>query len=178
MKIIDLTQSLYDDMPVYPGDPKVEIKQVLTLAKHGWNMNSISLPAHIATHVNVPLHAVNGGKTLDDYPVDAFIGNTVVFQCLSSIRSGIGLLFEHASIQDNIVRKIIQIRPRFVGVQDYFESESELKTEKLLLKEGIISFEGLIKVDKLPKNKEFMFYGLPLKIKGGDGSPVRAIALI
>ncbi len=63
-------------------------------------------------------------------------------------------------------------------MQGYFETDSELETEKLLLREGIISFEGLVHIDKLPKDKEFMFYGVPLKIKNGDGSPVRAFAQI
>ncbi len=98
MKIVDLSQPLYDSMPVYPGDPEVEIKQVLKLAKDGWNMNVVSLPAHIATHVNVPLHAVENGKTLDDYSVDAFCGKDAVFQGLKSIKPGIGLLFRNAAM--------------------------------------------------------------------------------
>ncbi len=141
-------------------------------------MNSISFPAHIATHVNVPIHACKGGKTLDDYPIASFFGTSVVFQNLESVQTGVGLLFECAFIQDEVVQKIITIKPKFVGVQGYFESDSELETEKYLLKEGIISFEGLIDVDKLPRNKAFTFYGLPLKITNGDGSPVRAFAVI
>lgn len=178
MKIIDLSQSLYDGMPVYPGDPEVKIKRVLTLAKDGWNMNVISLPTHIATHANVPIHAVEKGKTLDDYPIDAFCGRAVVFQSAQSIQSGLGLIFENASISKEAAQKIIDTRSKFVGVQGYFESESELETEKLLLRNGIISFEGLTNVNKLPKNKEFMFYGIPLKITDGDGSPIRAFAQI
>ena len=178
MKIIDLSQSLSDAMPVYPGDPEVSIKRVLTLAKDGWNMNVISLPAHIATHVNVPIHGVGNGKTLDDYSVDAFCGRSVVFRSLQDIRSGVGVLFENAALPVDVVKKIIEIKPKFIGVQGYFESESELATEKRTLKEGIVSFEGLIHIEKLPKDKEFTFYGLPLMIKGGDGSPIRAIAVI
>ena len=178
MKIIDLAQPLYDKMPVYPGDPEVQIRQISFLAKDGWNMNTIFLPAHIATHVNVPIHGVEEGKTLDNYSVDSFVGKSVVFKNLESVKAGIGLFFEQASIKDKVMQKIIKIRPKFVGVQGYFESDKELETEKLLLKLGIISFEGLINVNKLPKDKEFMFYGLPLKIKDGDGSPVRAIAVI
>jgi len=114
MKFIDLTQKLYNKMPVYPNDPAVEIKQVFFLAKDGWNMNTIFLPTHIGTHVNVPIHAVEGGKTLDDYSVDSFVGKSVVFNGLEGI------------------------------------------------KKGIISFEGLVNIDKLPKDKDFMFYRINL----------------
>jgi len=178
MKFIDLTQPLFDGMPVYPGDPEVSIKPALTLAKDGWNMNVINLPAHIATHVNVPFHAVEGGKTLDDYPVDAFIGKSVVYQKPEDIQAGIGLLFERAADVVPLVQKIIELKPKFVGVQEYFESEPELAAEKALLAAGIISFEGLVNVGELPKNTEFMFSGVPLKIKAGDGSPIRAFATL
>jgi len=43
---------------------------------------------------------------------------------------------------------------------------------------GIISYENLVNTEKLPGDKQFMFYGYPLKIKDGDGSPVRAVAVI
>ena len=35
MKIIDLSQPLYDGMDAYPGDPEVHIKQIHTLNKEG-----------------------------------------------------------------------------------------------------------------------------------------------
>ena len=37
--------------------------------------------------------------------------------------------------------------------------------------------ENLTNLDKL-LGKDFTFVALPLKIKGGDGSPVRAVALL
>ena len=39
-------------------------------------------------------------------------------------------------------------------------------------------YTGLVNLECLPKQETFIFYGLPLKIKSGDGSPVRAIAII
>lgn len=177
MIVIDLSQPIYNKMPVYPGDPEVAIKKFLFLAKDGWNMNTISLPAHIGTHVNVPIHGIKKGKTLDDYLIGAFMGKSAVFKNLRSIKADIGIFFEQASINDEAIKKIIEIKPKFVGVQGYFESEKELGAEKLFLKQGIISFEGLINIDKL-KDKQFVFYGLPLKIKDGDGSPIRAVAIL
>lgn len=45
------------------------------------------------------------------------------------------------------------------------------------LSRGICIFEGLINLDKIPA-KRFFFIGLPLKLQGGTGSPIRAVALI
>ncbi len=50
------------------------------------------------------------------------------------------------------------------------------KVHKTLLKAEIVIVEGLAYLDKLKKDRVF-FIAAPLKIKGRDGSPVRAIAI-
>jgi arylformamidase len=52
----------------------------------------------------------------------------------------------------------------------------DARIEKDLLAAGIISFENLANLNELPES--FVFYGMPLHIRGGDGSPVRAFAVI
>jgi arylformamidase len=47
---------------------------------------------------------------------------------------------------------------------------------EILLSNSVIIVEGLVNLEDL-ENDEFTFYTLPLKIKGRDGSPVRAIAI-
>lgn len=41
----------------------------------------------------------------------------------------------------------------------------------------MITYTDLVNLEDLPYNQSFTFYGLPLKIKNGDGSPVRAMAI-
>lgn len=43
---------------------------------------------------------------------------------------------------------------------------------------GISHYEWLVNLEELVGKGEFMFYGLPLKFKGGSGSPVRAYAVV
>jgi kynurenine formamidase len=43
---------------------------------------------------------------------------------------------------------------------------------------GISHYEWLVNLEELVGKGEFMFYGLPLKFKGGSGSPVRAYAVL
>jgi len=50
--------------------------------------------------------------------------------------------------------------------------------EQRLLRHGIITFTDLVNLEKLPPDKDFTFYGVPLKIKDGDGSPIRAFAVL
>lgn len=176
MKIIDLSLPIYDGMPVYPGDPEVEIKQVHTLAKQGWNLRTLFLNTHLGTHVNVPLHMTNNGKTLDDFPIEAFCGKAVVYQDDVDVNPNFGVIFTSVNIDKRLADLIINKSPRFVGLA--VEHEFDIEIEKKLLEAGIISYENLVNTEKLPIGKQFMFYGFPLKIKGGDGSPVRATAII
>lgn len=176
MKIIDLTQPLFSGMPVYPGDPEVKIEQVHTLEKQGWNLRTLFLNTHLGTHVNAPAHMMNNGKTLDDFPLEVFCGKAVVYQDDSDINPSLGVIFSSVNIDKRLAELIIKKKPRFVGLAA--EQEFDIEIEKKLLQAGIISYENLVNTEKLPIGKQFMFYGFPLKIKGGDGSPVRAAAVI
>jgi len=171
---IDLTLSLYKDIPVFPGDPEVEIKQVHFLEKHGWNMATVSFPTHIATHVNVPIHMVDNGKTLDDYPLDMFMGNAVLYEKDIPFKKDLGYIFESQNITKEIVDQLIKTPVKFIALPA--KHEFDIEFERVLLEHGQISFENLTNTEKLPKT--FFFAGVPLKIQKGDGSPVRAYATI
>jgi kynurenine formamidase len=171
MKIIDLTMSIHNGMFVYPSTPEVNIKQLLTMDKDGWNMKRIHINGHDGTHVNAPIHCTKNGKTLDDYDVSDFCGECVLHEIDSDIKSGMGIIFTK-QITMETAKHIVRIRPKFVGLV----VEADEKIEQYLLNNGIILFERLANTDKLPKL--FLFYGVPLKIKDGDGSPVRAFAVL
>ena len=174
MNIIDLTLPLFDGMPVYPGDPDVHIKQVHTLAQHGWNMATVSFPTHIATHVNVPLHMVENGKTLDDFPLDSFFGEAELYKPGMEFSFERGVIFAQENLTSEIVKQMLVTPPKFFGLSSEFEFDLEL--EKRTLEREIISFENLANTDQLPRR--FIFYGVPLKLREGDGSPVRAFAVL
>ena len=74
----------------------------------------------------------------------------------------------------DLAQVIVKKRPPFIGLSSEFEIDEDV--EKNLLKNDIICFERLANTENLPKS--FFFHGAPLKIKEGDGSPVRAYATI
>lgn len=161
-------------MPVYPGDPEVSIKEVHHINEEGWNLRTIFISTHLGTHVNVPYHMVTGGQNLDNYKINDFIGETIVYESNEDIEEGKGVLFRSNNITKEIADKIIEIKPKFVCLSSKFEFDIEI--EKYLLENGIISFENVENTDELPKG--FTFYGVPLNIKEADGSPVRAFAVL
>ena len=56
MKILDLSLEIYSGMPVFQGDPEVQIDQECMIEVHEWNMKRIHINSHDGTHLNVPIH--------------------------------------------------------------------------------------------------------------------------
>lgn len=77
-------------MPVYPGDPEPSFVPAATLEKNGVNLTRMTLGSHTGTHVDAPMHFVQGGMTVDQIPVSRFIGEAYVAD-LSSKQIGSGI---------------------------------------------------------------------------------------
>ena len=57
-------------------------------------------------------------------------------------------------------------------------SESFFAQHRLCRELGMSHWEWLVNLEELVGKGEFQFYGVPLKFKGGSGSPVRAFAIV
>ena len=176
MKIIDLSQTLENGMPVYPGDPKVKIEQIHNLNKEGWRLRLLSFGSHTGSHVDAPAHMDEGGQTLDQLSIGKFIGKARVVSVEENFPLNTGLVFSSGKIDVALFDKVVAVKPLFVGVGN--EAELTVEMEQRLLRHGIITFTDLVNLEKLPPDKDFTFYGVPLKIKDGDGSPIRAFAVV
>lgn len=88
-RLVDLTLPLKRGMPVYPGDPPVEMSEALTIAEHGASVHALSLGTHAGTHVDAPSHMIEGATGIDVLSVlDACIGNAYVLDCCEYISGG------------------------------------------------------------------------------------------
>jgi kynurenine formamidase len=76
MELIDLSRVIYDGMPKIPVLPEVHVEKFFDLSKgHPLNVTALSLPCHAGTHVDAPIHIVPDGKSIEELPLDAFVGN-------------------------------------------------------------------------------------------------------
>lgn len=171
MKVIDLSVGIKSNMPGYPGDPKVKIDLVHTYKSHGWQLRNISLGSHSGSHVDAFSHMHKDMESIDKISLDRFFGPAQLVSVDDFFPSHIGLLFNEV-IGIDMLDKLLAACPNFVG------GDLSEDLERALLKNKIVTYTNLVNLELLPKNNNFMFYGLPLKIKAGDGSPVRAIAII
>lgn len=171
MRVIDLSEPIVDRMPVYPGDPEVKVEVVHTHEEHTWELRQLTLGTHTGTHVDAFSHMHKEGKTIDEIPVERFFGTAQVVKLDSEWPVDQGLLFIEEIGMEQFGR-IQQANPTFVG------GKITEDVERKLLAIGIITYTNLVNLELLPLSRNFMFYGLPLKIKQGDGSPVRAVAIL
>lgn len=175
MTVVDLSQTLKTGMRVYPGDPSVKIVQVHNLNREGWRLKNLSMGSHTGTHVDAFSHMDKNGNTLDKIPPDKFFGPAVFLKSTDKLPNNKGLIFGKDRLRIEDFNKIISAKPLFLGIS--INCDFPVPLERKLLQFGVIIFGNLVNVEKLPKKKIFMFYGLPLKIKDGDGSPIRAVAI-
>jgi kynurenine formamidase len=68
----DLTRRIESGMPVYPGDPPTSVAAHATYEADRYRGSTLELGSHAGTHVDAPSHTERDGRTLDEFPVDAF----------------------------------------------------------------------------------------------------------
>ncbi|WP_328584586.1 cyclase family protein [Streptomyces sp. NBC_00370] len=74
---LDLSVPLVTGMPVYPGDPEVEITTALRAAEDGVNVLRVHLGSQSGTHVDAPYHVDDQWPALDELPLERFTGPAV-----------------------------------------------------------------------------------------------------
>jgi arylformamidase len=77
-RIIDLSQPLRSDEYSNPGLPMVLINITATHDKDGWMAETVYTGLHAGTHIDAPAHKLKNGKTISDYPLERFQGDSVV----------------------------------------------------------------------------------------------------
>ena len=81
MKIIDLTHPIAENMPMYPGTDAPTLHVAYSHEEYGFMETRISLFSHTGTHIDAPAHLFADGFTLDQYPVEQFVGKALVIDC-------------------------------------------------------------------------------------------------
>lgn len=202
---IDISIPLRDAMAHWPGDPPVSIRRVKDIARGDKaNLSVISMGAHSGTHVDAPLHFINGGQGIDDIPLEALVGRVRVVDIKDPesikpaelaghrLRRGERILFktENSSRvwqQDGFVEDFVFISDaaadflagrgvRLVGV-DYL-SVGSFKQGGGYVHQTLLG-NGIFIIEGLNLSQvapgKYDLICLPLRITGGDGAPARAI---
>jgi arylformamidase len=81
MQIIDVSLTLSDKLPVWPGDPRVSLERVHKI-EDGANANvsRLDLQVHSGTHIDAPVHFLPGEKGVDSIHLQELIGPCFVLE--------------------------------------------------------------------------------------------------
>jgi len=86
MKIYDISVPITPDMPVWPGDPAVDLQQVTAIALgDSANISQLSMSVHTGTHIDAPKHFIDNGNTIGQIPLDKLVGEVLVMQIDHSV---------------------------------------------------------------------------------------------
>lgn len=81
MKVIDLTHTIREDMPVYPGTETPVFAPANSYEKDGFRETCLRMYTHTGTHIDPPAHLFPDRTALDEFPPEQFIGKALVIDC-------------------------------------------------------------------------------------------------
>lgn len=198
-RLFDLSPPLSSRLAVWPGDVAFERRASST--PDGLTISSIVTTVHAGSHADAPLHMVPGALSIDAIPLETWIGPCQVVEARVPRRGRVRL--EDLSDPPGAPRLLVKTgtfpdRERFseefagldpalaadlaargvvlVGIDtpsvDPYD-DGEFRAHRALVGAGVAWLEGLVLAHVPPGL--YQLAALPLRIEGGDGSPVRAV---
>lgn len=195
MKIYDISQELLESV-VYPGDPTPQRNVVASVSEGSvCNLSTLFLCAHNGTHVDAPYHFVQEGRTIEAIPLEQLVGMAYVAAYSGALSADAAreicemakgeceeaakkiLLKGNLTISAEAAETFVAKGVELIGVesQSVGEVKAPMEVHLILLRAGVIPLEG-IRLGHVP-NGVYLLSAAPLSIKGGDGSPCRAILI-
>lgn len=174
------------------------------IKRDGYNDHVVSFGTHVGTHIDAPLHMIAGGKTLNQFPIDYFVGNGVVIDASSAskeigvehagnqpIGSGDVVLFytgwaaryqdpkyfeDYPPLGEALAKYLVERKVKMIGVDICSPDKAPFNVHKTLFSNNVLIIENLTNLDQL-LGKRFTVYALPLKLEL-DAAQARVVALI
>jgi len=80
MKVIDLTLTVSEKIPTFPGSPKPHFIEWETIPKDGYNLELLFLSTHTGTHIDAPFHFVKNGKKIHEIKPERLVNEAVLIR--------------------------------------------------------------------------------------------------
>jgi arylformamidase len=203
MRIHDISVPIRPGMIVYEGNPGVHLERVDSIpdGAHA-NVSRLDLGVHTGTHVDAPLHFIEGAPGSESVELAPLVGPAVVVDAMSAaadldertladldippgaervlLKTTNGRLWERDTFTRDFIRLtgdgaryLIARGVRVVGID--FLSIGDAEAHRELLGNGVIPVEGLDLRQVEPG--EYQLVCLPLRLVGSDGAPARAVLI-
>ncbi len=200
---IDLTITLDEETPVYPGDIPIKITEAKTIAKDGYNLKRITTGMHIGTHLDSKMHMLKSNKGIDMIDPNLLIGKAqiirpsisnniismkdvvnqydkkskiVIYDLNWAMYFGDNKYYHYPKFERSIFDFLLKNEIHLIGL-DYpspeYHDETGYEMHKDLLGNDIYIIENLCNLKQLQGTIDFI--ALPMKLRGFDGSFIRCV---
>ena len=111
MPIHDISLTISVSLPIWPGDPALELELVESMDKGAHaNVTRFCTSVHIGTHVDAPHHFLNDGRTVENLPLDVLTGPCFVAQLPDDIDAITADVLASTPIPNETVRLLFGTR--------------------------------------------------------------------
>ena len=202
---IDVTLPLTPGLPTWPGDPRLQLRRLKSIADGaGANVSELHCTVHAGTHVDAPLHFIEGAAGVERLPLEVLVGpctvvgaeavhgdlrpvdlppsvdaERVLFKTRNSRLWGdteAGFTREYVAVGEALADELVSRGTRLVGV-DYLSVE-RFDTHEYAVHRTLLA-AGIVVVEGLDLSATepgpYELCCLPLKLVGSDGSPARVL---
>ena len=208
MRVIDISVPISPDLPVWPGDPPVELERIANIAEGAnANVSRLACGVHVGTHVDAPVHFVEGAASIESLALDRLIGRAYVAE-FDEIEVIDGIALDSADLPAEVSRLLIKtqnsafwsespssFREDFIAIDAH---GAQWLTDRGIQTVGvdylsvapfgdsrpthtILLQAGVVIIEGLNLAGVdpgwYSLYCLPLKLVGSDGAPARAVLL-
>lgn len=207
MKIYDISMDIFYEMPVYKGKEfkRPIIETDMNYETGSVYESRLNMNLHTGTHIDAPLHILKDGKNLDGLKLErvitrckvldfTYVDEKITREHLSKkeISEGDFILLKtknsYDSNQENVEKNFIYLdetgaeylkdkKVSGVGI-DALGIERDQPghpTHRILFNSDIIIMECLML--KNVDEGEYMLFAAPIKVKGVEAAPVRAVLI-
>lgn len=226
LKLIDLSQEIFEGMSVFPMHQKTFIMTNMTHEENmrvtgskslGFSARNLLISEHGGTHCDAVWEYKSSGDTIDKMPLEYFWGSAICIDVSfvpvnryiepNDLESALSSLGQSIQKGDIVLLYTGHFDKNF-GTDKWQTTYTGLSYNgaKWLAERGVVNIgvdapaidhphdlnfsghlicgeyditntENLCNLNYVV-NKRFLYFGLPLKIRDGSGSPIRAIALL
>lgn len=200
--LIDISPMISPEIAVFPGDTAYQNNYLFNFDRgNKFALSQITTTVHLGAHADAPFHYHPEGKTIEQVDLNVYIGACQVIEVNIEKGRRIGVddfnwdkitekrvLFKTKSFQAHrwsddfnslspeVVTQLARRKVLLVGIDTPsvdLADDKELITHRCIYEHHIAVLEGLV-LGEVEEGR-YHLVALPLKLKGCEASPVRAV---
>ncbi|HHW09276.1 MAG TPA: cyclase family protein [Firmicutes bacterium] len=202
LRYIDLSHTIVDQLPGYPGDGCVQLIQQPSASDSRFRNQVLTIGMHMGTHLDAPGHMLFPGPAVAELPLQATCGRTWLFDCrdqnpiiltaeqCAPLAAGDKVLLwtgwdRHFGeddyftgfplVSEETARRLVDSGVSMVGMDTPSPDRQPYEVHRILFAAGVLIAENLTGLGQLQGHNPFELLVLPLKVKA-DGGPARVVA--